>query len=108
MSKSKSKGKEITCFHYGRKGHKKPEWRLYIEELERKKKNKKDTLQKTHDMDNNKGKDREEANIAFGIVIRRFLTWRTYCVVDIKITNTTIINASLVVQDSVMPPFIVL
>ena len=44
-SRSKSKGKEITCFQCGRKGHKKPDCRFYKQELERRK-NKKDTSEK--------------------------------------------------------------
>ena len=72
-SRNKSRGKEITCFQCGRKGHKKLDCRFYKQDLERKNKNKKDTSEKTHDVDNNKGKEREKANIASGIIIEEIL-----------------------------------
>ena len=80
-SRSKSKGKEITCFECGRKGHKKPDYRFYKQELERKKKNKKATIKKTHDVDNKNGKEREKANRAFGVIIEEMLD-NSICIVS--------------------------
>ena len=58
------------------------------------KKNRKDASEKTHHVDNNKEKEREKENIAFGVLIEEILDIEhILCVVDIKITNTTIANA---------------
>ena len=54
----------MTCVKCGRKRHKKPDCRFYKQELERKKKNHKDTTEKRYDVDNNKGKEREKENVA--------------------------------------------
>ena len=80
-SRSKSKGKEITCFECGRKGHKKPDYRFYKQELERKKKYSKNTIEKTHDVDNKNGKEREKANRAFGVIIEEMLD-NSICIVS--------------------------
>ena len=71
--RGKSKGKEITCFQCGRKGHKKHDCRFYKNKLERKKKNQKATIQKKDDVDNNKGKEKEKENTAFGVIIEDIL-----------------------------------
>ena len=82
-SRSKSKGKEITCFQCCHKGLKKLDCRFYKQELERNKRNQKDTSKKTDDVDNNKGKEREKATIASGVMIEEIHeTEDTLCVAD--------------------------
>ena len=72
------------------------------------KKNRKDESEKTHHVDNNKEKEREKENIAFGVLIEEILDIEDIlCVVDIKIINTAIVNILLVVQDSVMLTWII-
>ena len=54
-------------------------------------------------MDNNKEKEREKENIASGATIEEILdTEDIFCAVDIRITYAAIVNALLVVQDSIM------
>lgn len=67
---SKGKG-DVTCYQCGRKGHKKPDYRYYKAELERKKsdgdKRKEKKEVKTDAQDNTKGKGK--ANVASSVVI---------------------------------------
>ena len=106
-SRTKRKRKEITCFQCGCKGNKKPRCRFYKHELPRKKKNHKDTS-KTHDVNNNKGKESKKANIASGIITEEILnTEDILCVANIKITDKAIVNALLVVQDYIMQTWVI-
>ena len=59
-------------------------------------------------MDNNKEKEREKENIASGATIEEILdTEDIFCAVDIRITYAAIVNALLVVQDSIMQTWII-
>ena len=72
-STRKCKGIEITCFQCGLKEYKRHDCTFYKQELERMKKNKKDTIEKKDDVDNNKGKEKENANIALRVIIEGIL-----------------------------------
>ena len=89
----------MTSFQCGRKGHQKPNCRFYKQELERKKKNKKATIKKTHDV-HSKGKQREKENIASGVIIEEILdTKDILCVANTRITSIALVNTLLAVED---------
>ena len=99
--------KEIACFKCDHKGHKKFNCRFYENELERPKKNQKDTTEKKYDVDN-KGKEKGKANIASGVIIEEILdTKDSVCTADIRITDTALVNAFLAVKNFVIQTWII-
>ena len=113
-SKSRGKGKQqdITCYHCGRKGHKKPDCRYWKMELERKKnvgekKNKEDKFNTT-----------EKANMASNVIIEDLsgedgdvlcITGDAFIayVQDMQITKTDVIDALLSIDDGLTQTWIV-